>query len=400
MKTQMDKTFVVSVSKDPIGSLYHWCIGLLPVLCLCNTPFLNISLGSVLLLLFVPYVLVQLLPRLRFYKSKVSLLPFLLLYVYIIFRAEGNAARIILCIAAVINILGATNGVIKVEKIRRIMEWFAILNTVLIVLQVLAYYGLHMRIQYIPQSIIHSDFLESYVFEIADGLYRPSALFLEPSHYSQYCCFALISALFPRKGKVDLKRAVIIAVGCILTTSGMGIMVTFGIFAWYIIFYNTSKGVKLIRILKWIPVAAVAVVIALQIPFVQTALQRVFSDVDGYNAIRGRTGNWSKAIGPMEGRDLWLGYGDSAKYPYYLAGLADTIYKYGIVGVALEFICFLYLLLKKFRNFETCYCVVFILLFCFAHLTSIYVQVFHFGVLIANVIMSEGTPAKAKALKS
>ncbi len=389
MNLKMELPKVISISKDPISSLYHWCIGLLPVLCLCNTPFLDISLGTVLLILFAPYVLIRMLPGFKLNKNKVSLFPFLLLYAYIVYRTDGNTARVVLCIMAVIHIFGAIHGVINIEKIRWILEWFAILNTILVIVQVLSYYGLHMRIQYIPQGIIHRDFAESYVFLSSSGLYRPSALFLEPAHYSQYCCFALISALFPIKGKANLKRAAAIALGCVMTTSGMGIMVTFGICAWYIVFDKTSKGMKIISILKWIPVVAIAMIILLQVPFVQTALQRVFSSVDGYNAIQGRTGNWDNAIGTMQGRDLWLGYGDSAKYPYYLAGLADTIYKYGIIGVALELLCFLYLLTKRFKNFECCYFVVFILLYCVAHLTSVYVQVFNYSILIASIFNSK-----------
>ena len=402
MKVKTKMTYVKIANKDPISTLYHWSIGLLPVLCLYNTPFLNISLGSVLLILFAPYVLIRTIPGFKLYKSRVSLIPFLLFYLYIVCRTDGNVANVILCIVAIININGAAHGVIKTKEIRRIVEWFAMVNTILIILQVLIYYGLHIRIQYIPQGIIHRDFTESFVFrsEYGYGMYRPSALFLEPAHYSQYCCFALISVLFPAKGKANLKRAALVALGCVLTTSGMGIMITFGILAWYIILAKTSKGSKVINIVKWVPVIAILIVILLQIPFVQTAFQRVFSSVNGYNAIRGRTGNWNSAIGSMQGHDLWFGYGGSAKYPYYLAGLADTIYKYGIIGVALEFICFFYLLTRKFKNFECCYCVVFILLFCFAHLTSIYVQVFHFSILIANVIIYERTAVKAKALET
>ena len=400
MNLIIEPTCVKSINNDPLNTLYHWCIGLLPVLCLCNTPFLNISLGSVLLILFVPYVLLRMIPGFKLHKSKVSLFPFLLLYTYIVFRTDGNIARVVLCIAAIIHIYGATRGVINIEKIRKVLEWFAILNAVLIIIQVLSYYGLHMRIQYIPRGIIHREFIESYVFLAPSGLFRPSALFLEPAHYSQYCCFALISALFPARGKANLKRAAVIALGCILTTSGMGIMITFGIFVWYIVFAKSSKGAKIINIVKWVPIIAIVIVILLQIPFIQTAFQRVFSSVDGYNAIQGRIGNWDSAIGTMQTRDLWFGYGDGAEYPYYLAGLADTIYKYGIIGVALEFFCFLYLLMKKFRNFESCYCIVFILLFCFAHLTSVYVQIFNYSILIASVLSSEFEPDGEKTLKT
>ena len=372
-----------------ISGLYHICIALLPVLCLINVPGINISMGTVLLILFIPHALLAVVNCLKYGKPRVSAVFFFIFYLYMVFRADGSITRIILCLAAYINLLGICCGTIKTDTIRRIIEFFAVINFVLIVLQILSYYGLHHRIQYIPQALIHREFKESYVFRDSSGLYRPSALFLEPSHYAQYCCFALISALFPNSQKPDLKKATMIGLGCILTTSGMGILITFGIFVWYIVLNRTSKGVKLLNILKWVPVVAISIIVLMQIPFFQTALQRVFSSVEGYNAVIGRTSQWDRAIGPMHGSVLWLGYGNGASYPYYLTGLADTIYKYGVIGVVLQFICFLHIMFRKFGNFVWCCCIVFILLFCFAHLTSFYVQVFYYGIVVADAIQSD-----------
>lgn len=379
-------------SLNPIDKLYHICIGLLPVLYLFNVPGLNMSFGTILIILFTPHALFYVYNGLkRGGRSRISVFPFLLFYSYIMFRYEGNITGIILCLASFINLWGFSYGSIRIREIRKIIEVFALVNLVLLVLQLLVYYGAHIRITYIPRQLLHSEFQQSSLFTQSYGLYRPTALFLEPSHYSQYCCFAFISALFPISGeKPDLKRAALIGLGCILTTSGMGIGLTFGILVWYIILNQTSKGIKLFSILKWVPIIAIAVIILLQIPSFQTAIARVLSDVDGYNAIQGRTHNWDRAIGTMSGKDLWFGYGYSAKFPYYLAGLPDTIYKYGVMAVILEFLCFLYLMLKKFGNYVWCCCIVFIMLFCFAHLTSFYIQVFYFGIIIADAVIPNG----------
>ncbi len=351
-----------------------------------NVPIVNISFGTVLLIVFIPYSLYCVFMCFVSRSERVGASVFFIFYAYMILRADGSMTRMVLCVAAFINLWGITCGSVKTDKIRQIIEIFALLNVALIIIQTLSYYGLHLRLQYIPQAIIHREFQESYVFRDTSGLYRPSALFLEPSHFSQYCCFALISVLFPNREKVDIKRAILIGIGCILTTSGMGIMITFGIFAWYMFLNSKSKESKLLKILKWIPVLIVGVFILLQIPFFQTALQRVFSNVEGYNAIAGRTKQWQNAIGPMSGATLWIGYGNSAEFPYYLTGLADTIYKFGIIGVVLQFICFLNLMVKKISNYVWCCCIVFILLFCFAHLTSFFSQVFYFGIVAADVM--------------
>ena len=369
-----------------IDIIYNFCIALLPVLCLLNVPVLNISFGTVILLVFIPHALVFALMYTIQRDLCIAVFLFFLFYLYLALRADGSLVRVVLCMATFINLWGIVSGSIDSDKIRRTIEVFALINAILILLQVLCYYGFHYKIQYIPQSLIHSSFQDSYVFRENSGLYRPSALFLEPAHYAQYCCFALISALFPNKGKVNVKKTVLIALGCILTTSGMGIMLTFGILAWY--FFAKSKGRWLSGIIKLMPAIIIGTIVLLQIPFVQTALQRVFSNVDGYNAITGRTKQWHNAIGPMRKGVLWFGYGDSANYPYYLAGLADTIYKYGLLGALLEFCCFVFLMHKQHKHYVWCCSVVFFLLFCFAHLTSFSVQVFYLGIVAADVSCS------------
>lgn len=369
--------------------IFHFCIALMPTLCLINVPVLNISLGTVLLLMFIPHSLIYVANGMR-KNSRLSIIPFVLFYVYMMLRADGSVNRIILCAAAIVNLWGMLYGSIQIRRFVKIIEIFALINVALIVLQTGAYYLLGIRIQYIPQALIHSEFAESYVFRESAGLFRPSALFLEPAHFSQSCCFALISILFPACGKANIKKALIIIMGCVLTTSGMGIALAVAIMGWYILFNSRKKGTKLISIFKWLILFLLVVILLLQIPFFQTAIQRVISQVDGYNAIRGRTGNWAKAIAPMRGSELWLGYGDSAEYPYYLAGLADTIYKYGLIGAILEIVCFLYLMFRKISNFTWCCCVSFIALFCVAHLTSFYAQVFYFGIVLADTIIPNG----------
>lgn len=365
-------------------NFYHLSIALLPVLYIISVPGLGISMGTIIIIGFVPYSLIYIL-KWFCQKNRVKAYPFFIFYLYLIFRADGNVTRIILCIAAFIIIFGQMKGAINNSKIRKIIESFAVVNVILLVIQVISYYVLHFRIQYIPKGLIYEEYQNAYVFREFSGLYRPSALFLEPSHFSQYCIFALISVLFPEEGKqVNIKKAFAIGLGCILTTSGMGIGLTAGVFAWYIVLNRQSLQNKVISLFWIIPVLAITMFILFRTAFFQVALQRVFSSVEGYNAISGRVHNWDDAIGSMHGSLLWFGYGDSKMYRFYLTGLADTIYKYGVLCVVLESLCFLYLMLKKVNNFIWCCSIVFIILFCVAHITNFVSQVFYFGILIAD----------------
>lgn len=366
------------------SDLYHFCFGLLSVLYIANVPVLNISLGTVILIGFAPYSLYYCIRGIG-RKKEASSFFFFIFYLYLIYRSDGNIMRIILCITAFINLAGQMSGAIRAEKIRSVVEGFAVLNSILIIIQSFSYYILHNTIQYIPRALIYEEYRNSWVFNTVSGLYRPSALFLEPSHFAQFCVFALISALFPYDGVVNKKRALIIGVGCILSTSGMGIALTAGVFAWYLFLNREKFDKKIVMIIKWIPIALVLLFVLSRMSFFQTALQRVFSNVGGYNAIVGRTHNWNDAVGKMHGKLLWLGYGDSHNYRWYLTGLADSIYKYGIISVILEGISLLYLMIKKRNNFVWLCCIVFAALFCVAHITNFASQVFYFGFILSEV---------------
>ena len=363
---------------------YHICIALLPAVYIINVPGLNISLGTVILIGFVPHSLIYVIKGIN-RKNRISAFAFFAFYLYLVFRSDGNPTRIILCCATFLLLYGQMKGAIINEKIRSIIELYAIINVALLILQVVSYYVFHTQIQYIPQKLIYEEYQNSYVFREFTGLYRPSALFLEPSHFSQYCIFALISTLFPaQSSRPNMKKAILIGLGCVLTTSGMGIGLTAGVFAWYLFFNRQHFDKKVRLIIRLLPILVIGFIILSRTAFFQTALQRVFSTVDGYNAISGRTHNWDDAVGTMHGSLLWFGYGDSHNYKLYLTGLADTIYKYGVLCVILEGICFLYLMIRKKDNFVWCCCIVFAVLFYVAHITNFVSQVFYFGILIAD----------------
>ena len=364
---------------------YNICIALLPALYIINVPVLNMSLGTILLFLLLPKSILTLI-KASTSNRKLNSFFFLVFYLYLILRCEGSIVRIIICCCTFLIIAGQINGAINSLKFRKIVESFAIVNVVLVAIQVISYYLFNYQIQYIPRGIIYEEYQNSWVFREFTGLYRPSALFLEPSHFAQYCVFALISVLFPAEGKVNLKKAIAIGGGCILTTSGQGIFLVVGVSVWYLLFNHQSFSKKVYNIVKILPFLILAFAILYNTDFVQSAIYRVFNKVDGYTAIEGRTHNWHDAIGTMHGSTFWLGYGDGHKFRFYLPGLADTIYKYGLLCIIFEGLCLLYLMLKKIgNNYVWCSCVVFTILFCIAHITNYVSQIFYFGIIISEV---------------
>ena len=419
MQRKIDKNVLYSRSLSLATVLFQYSVALMPVLYLLNVPILNVSLGTILLILFLPYSGYHII---RYYKENgkklkkieniAGMILFALLYLYFCVRSGGGLNTVVLSVATLAHMWGMLCGSVQLDKIRRILVTYAMISVGLVLIQTVAYYLLQWRIQYLPQVFVHEQFRESYIFRDEGGLFRPSALFLEPSHFAQYCCFAIISVLFPSEGKADLERAIVIAIGCVLTTSGMGIAMTCGIAVWYfIVEYLVGGKIKNYRprqIALFGLACAVGAFLVVQIPFIKTALQRVFGSVDGYNAIVGRLGlwKWQDAIGTMKIGRLLFGYNNTAEYGYYLPGLADTIYKFGIIGVILEIACFGWLMYRKRSNYVWGTCLSFLLLFVMAHLTSFFVQIFYFGLVIADIVAApklveqkeEVTPAQVKQI--
>lgn len=416
MRRKNEGNNLFSKSLFIVTQLFQYSVALMPVLYLFNVPFLNISLGTVLLIAFLPYSGLYIVGWFRQKgkdpKNFVGMLLFAVFYLYVCLRSGGGVNTIVLSIATLIHIWGMFCGSVQVDKILRILVTYAMISAGLVLIQTVAYYLLNWRIQYLPQVFVHEQFQESYIFRDEGGLFRPSALFLEPSHFAQYCCFAIISVLFPSEGKADVERAIVIAIGCVLTTSGMGIALTCGIAVWFFIVEYLING-KIKNYRPWKIVlfglaCAVGIFLVVQIPFIKTALQRIFSSVDGYNAIAGRLGLWKlkEAIGTMNFVPLLFGYNNTAMYEYYLTGLVDTIYKYGIVGLLLEISCFGWLMFRKRSHYAWGTCLAFLALFVMAHLTSFFVQIFYFGLVIADIVTvkkpaekkEEVTPEQVKAI--
>lgn len=396
MGNKIDKDLLLSKSKPLVTNLFQYCVALMPLLYILNVPLLNISLGTVLMILFLPYSALYIA---GWFKKKdggsknfSGLILFATFYLYICARSGGSLSTIVMSVVALIHVGGMLCGSVQTDKLRRILVTFAMICVGLVVIQTLSYYLLDWRIQFLPRSIVHEQFRGSYVFREASGLYRPSALFLEPSHFIQYCCFAVIAVLFPSKGKADPVRAVVLAIGCVLTTSGMGMALICGIAVWYFAAEYLIKGrIKNYRpkqIILFALICAVGLLLMVQIPFIKLALMRVFSTVDGYNAIVGRLGLWKlkDAIGTMEPISLLFGYNHTAEYEFYLTGLIDTVYKLGLVGLLLELSCFGWLMWRKKTNYVWSSCLAFLALFTVAHLTGVFAHIFYFGMIIADAV--------------
>lgn len=187
--------------------------------------------------------------------------------------------------------------------------------------------------------------VENYTMIAGKGLFRPSAFFLEPSHFAQYVIYYLVFSLFTnvqnhnsssRKNKVE---AVIILSGLFCTGSGMGFALAVFVCAVYILI-NSKKDI--LRSLMLFVLAGVAGIALYRIPFVQKVLERIFTNGESYggNAVVARIGNGYELFSELPLLHKFIGYGyGNIPVNVYLNGLTYCLIALGIAGTALFLLC-------------------------------------------------------------
>lgn len=367
-----------------VKNLYTYAIALLPIIMVYNVPVIDMSFGTVLLLLFLPYTLLCIIKRPNRLSRGIVLIV-VILYIYFIVRSQGDIKTILLYIAGCVHLCGFAAGSVDVNRLRLAVEKIAVISFFCVLLQVISHYLLGRNISFAIFSALQRDYKAIYYEQVSRfSLYRPAGPFLEPAMLSEYCIFSLISCLFPAEGNVKTTRAVLITVGMILTTSGIGIAFSALVYGWYFFFKREALRKWARKIFSGAVLVAVAIVVLSRFSFFNAAMARVFNNFEGYNALVGRTWRWSQAINPMKGQLLWFGYGATEDFPHYLTGVPDTIYRCGLIAVILEFILLIKLILKKNNTFVRLSGIVFLSLFFVAKITSVPYQVFFFGIMVAD----------------
>ena len=256
----------------------------------------------------------------------------------------------------------------KYDNVRRYyylyIENIAIIMSVIVFGQIIIYYVFHSTISS-DRSFIFP--LKSWLYEstrqylsstemVINGLFRPSAFFLEPAHFAQFCTIGLVISLVEKKSSYI--RAIIISAGLMLTTSGLGIVSV--ILIWGMYLYINVEGIDRKRMNRMVLgtllfVGIFIILFSFSASF-QFAVMRMFIGSNGYHsAIQGRTTNIG-LIALLSSKELIYGmdyanvptYGDMDTQ-YYLTGIFELIYCQGILGASLFIICYFYMIIKTYK---------------------------------------------------
>lgn len=312
-----------------------------------------LEVSSEVMLLLSPYVLIKLIRKRKLvYKA---VLPLLSYAVYISFIHGLNVFTLGREMLLVLYYIAMINGCLDVRRYFCCAKAVALCLSCCIFAQYISYYGFQKHIQFVPTNL----FTESSqqwiglaetgriaVTGKAIAFYRPSGFLLEPSHVSLYC-IPVLCILLLRKNMSYLLflQAIIISLGVIMSTSGIGIFFVAGVWLLYLVRYyglRAGRRRKLGALNKTAVVLLVvlmflAIILYFSVDFLQSAINRVFINSEGgITAIGGRTSTGIRLLGMMSGAGYLVGEGTSLDISNWnVSGFFYVTFQYGLIGCLL-----------------------------------------------------------------
>ncbi len=365
---------------------YALFLALLPVVMMYKVPGVGMGVSTVLIALGMIYAGTCILMIPRSFSGLGFLVPLYIYFVYVM--TKSPVENILLCIAILVHLTAIAAGAVDAQKLKKYMVFLSLLASSLVIVQLLVHTltGFHIPCINYRWCL---DSMSSYRSAIQTGIpsvekiYRPSSIFLEPAHLAQYCIMGLIMCLFDREKRI--KEAIVISLGILCTTSGMGIVLVLLCWGWWFMYSNErlTQARRIQRMLLGCVAAVVVYAVLMRIPFFRGAIGRITGTASGgYNAINGRFFWWDTYFGGRGWKELLYGFGLNALPGVYFTGFMEQLYAYGIVGFVL-FVVALLFILKKSGSMGKLLTVIYIALLFFANLTGFISIVFNLGVIIA-----------------
>lgn len=376
------------------GRGYALFIAVLPVLMMYKVPVIGIGVSTAMIIVSFFYAAAVIfngvLRNSRQYQIAKIMVPFVLYLAYTAVKSAEDPVNMIQTMLIIVHVIAFSTGAVNAAYLKKYIIVIAVLASLLTILQTAVHYVFGVHIPCIAPELC-LDSLQYYRGEILTGyqevsdLYRPSAFFLEPSHLTQYSFVALLLCLF--HGERQVPAAIFISAGMVATTSGMGIMLSGGIWLLYIAHEIRRSGFaeKIVKISGLIVGLAVILAVLFQLEFFRSSILRVFSPIeysaDSYNAIWGRTLYWDTYITPMSGRQLVFGLGYASLPDEYFTGLMELIYCSGITGVVLYYAAMLSVAVRC-RGVSRITACLLCALMLVANVTSIISMTYYIGILL------------------
>ena len=404
----MKKRIVIQAD---FSGLYTLVIVLLPWLGYLKSPLPIMNMGTFVLFMLAPFIVLDSYSHRNETKGIRPLIPYLLCITiqslfYSIFAADnkGLIPMLYMWFTCVLTLHFGLRKTFDINRARVFIENFGLFLTFSVLLQHILYLISGRALPLLPNSLLYDQ--ESFSTEISfiGSIPRFGGLFPEPVHFSQCVIVSLASALFPEK-KQDprILKAIIITVGILLTTSGMGLAL--GVFVWitWYVFYGKNKqNNKYTRIILNLVVILIVIVfafcVAIQFNAFQAVIGRIFGTNYSYSAIQGRSwAYYMYQMLPLQERLLGVGYGFTP--PIFMASIPLTLYTTGVVGLGTLAFSVLSCV-RKTRGFSREICVVFVLMLFFTGVFNQRGVAFFYSFIIAGTSIRNSKSQSTPVLRS
>jgi hypothetical protein len=344
--------------------LFTLCVSILPILAVYKSPIGSVDLATFCILILSPVVLY------RYIVNKKSIPGlFLVLLIYIGISTvfcllDGTIYSSIQLIVlrtgkfiflVSIGLLGIKNRMFDYQYAIKILDNVAMWTSLIVVLQFISYIVLGTSFSAIIYPLAIVDISSNAdMYMNMRSMFRPSSLFLEPSHFFQYVVLYFTILLFKKtndRNPNDMRKALFITMATIMSTSGMGILILAVEWTlWYIMCFVEKKSIGgVLKLFIIFFVAMVAVPLIFNTNTVSQTIMRVFTTQKGANAIYARSVGYNELLNLDWGSVVFgNGYGNILPYTYFNS-ISYTIWTSGIIGALLILLIFITVFIKGDR---------------------------------------------------
>lgn len=328
-------------------------LALLPILRYFKIPGVNLNLGIICLLLIFAFSIFTFKFKNLFKRKEIILLLFCIymLALYLLkssLSSVGIGVLVYELLIYILIIINLTNSCkFDINKFFLYVRNISIIACFIIVTQYIFHFLLHSYFNLIPMNfyteIIRNDpnAVRLISTGVIDGWFRPSAFFVEPSHFAQYCSVGLAYCMYSFyliKGKKELLLAILLSITTLMSSSGIGFIVVFSLWIIFIIKYtfDTKTKKEFVFFLLGIIGLCILMYYLYQQTFVQLIITRLFATKQsGLSSIAGRNGGYLTFLNSSINLQVFgcgSGLEPDIGTEFYTTG-SILLIRYGITGV-------------------------------------------------------------------
>lgn len=349
--------------------LFTILIVMFPVLSVYSTPIYRVSVADFFLLVIGIFIIIDFFyRRKKIYKRD---MPIIVLMIYIFFTFilqfySNTGVEIFSTLRYILYILILIIGrdYFNFNYGIKLLKYTTLTISVYVILQFLVFKLFNVTLPSFISlfPIMDNNFLEiqnsSYYLEF----YRPTGIFLEPSHFAQFCVVYLIYLTNSNVEKRKYTQIIIIIFAILCSGSSIGFIVLILIFGMNFMKYFI-RGISLKKFLISIIAILIVGIIIYKVPYFSKIITRMQSETGEFNGAAVQYRFKSLELLLNDGRDFsykLIGLGRGSENVYY-TGIFYILNAHGIIGVGLYVLMALFAWVKNIKFNSDLILVVFIL---------------------------------------